>query len=173
MRRQAGFTLIEVMFSLAIVVVVSVGALSMLVFTSRTFAGIGNYVQINTQSREAMDLMSRDIRQAAALTNATSTSLTFTNTDGSLLQYQYDPASHVLYYTNGATGQSGTLLKNCFECTFSLLQSSPVPGSCMLFTNTAVPANCKAIVLNWICRTTNVLSVNSEAMETTRIVLRN
>ena len=43
----------------------------------------------------------------------------------------------------------------------------------MLFTNTAIAANCKAIEVNWLCRATNMSSMDTEMMESSRIVLRN
>jgi Tfp pilus assembly protein PilW len=170
---QSGFTLIECLIAASLTLVVVASILSTVIFTFRTFVGIGNYAQINCQTRMAMDKMSRDIRQSAALTSGTSTSLIFTNFNGSQLQYQYNPSAQTLTYSNAATGEGGTLLKNCVSCTFSLFQFNPVPGSCMLFTNATTSSNCKVVEVNWICRITNNLSVNSEMMETTRIVLRN
>jgi prepilin-type N-terminal cleavage/methylation domain-containing protein len=173
MRSQSGFTLIESIITVSIVMVAMAGVLSASVFSYRTFASINNYAQLNRQTRMAMDKMSRDVRQTAALTNGTSASLDFTNFDGSRLQYQYNTNAQTLTYSNAATGEGGTLLKNCVSCTFSMFQFDPVPGSCMLFTNTTTASNCKVVEVNWTCRTTNVLSVNSDMMETARIVLRN
>jgi Tfp pilus assembly protein PilW len=173
MRSQSGFTLLESLITVSIVMVAMASVLSASVFSYRTFASINNYAQLNRQTRTAMDKMSRDIRQTAALACGTSTSLTFTNIDGSQLQYQYNPSAQTLTYSNAATGEGGALLQKCVSCTFSLFQFDPVPGSCMLFTNTTTTSNCKVIEVNWICRTTNSLSVNSDMMETTRIVLRN
>ena len=90
MRPQSGFTLIESLIAASLALVVITSLLAATIFIHRTFVGIGNYVQLDRQTRAAMDRMSRDIRQSAALTNGTSTSLSFTNIDGSLLQYQYD-----------------------------------------------------------------------------------
>lgn len=172
-RRQSGFTLVESLITVAIVLVVVSIATSATIFAYRTYVGIGNYAQLDRQSREAMGKMERDIRQAAALTNGTSISLNFTNFDGSALWYQYNTNSQTLTYSNAATRQGGTLLRNCVSCTFSLFQINPVPGSCMLFTNTAIAANCKAIEVNWLCRATNMSSMDTEMMESSRIVLRN
>ena len=92
-RRQSGFTLVESLITVAIVLVVVSIATSATIFAYRTYVGIGNYAQLDRQSREAMGKMERDIRQAAALTNGTSISLNFTNFDGSALWYQYNTNS--------------------------------------------------------------------------------
>lgn len=172
-RRQSGFTLVEILITVSIILVGLAMVFSTAIFAGRAFAGMGNYIQFNRQSREAMNKMSRDIRQSAALTSATGTSLGFTNVDGSVLQYEYDPESQTLSYTNGSTREGGTLLKKCVSCTFSLLPGTPIPGSCMLVTNTTSIDLCRIIEVNWACRMTNVLSINTETMETSRIVLRN
>jgi len=173
MRHQSGFTLIESLITVALVMMVTTMIITVTIFTYHTFGGIGNYIQHDHQTREAMDKMSRDIRQSAALLSGTSTSLNFTNTDGSPLQYLYDPNARTLTYSNATTREGGILLQDCVSCTFSLFQFNPVSGSCMLFANSTTSSNCKVVEMNWICRTTNSLSVNSDMMETMRIVLRN
>lgn len=172
-RRHSGFTFVECLIAVAITLVSSTMLLTATICLSRTFVCIGNYVTLNRQARGAMDMMSRDIRQAAGLVSGGSSYLNFTNYDGSALQYQYNTSAKTLTYTNGFNGQSGTLLWNCVSCSFSMFLRSPVPGSCMAFTNIATSSGCKVIEVNWVCQTTNLFSLNSEMVETTRITLRN
>ena len=173
MRPQNGFTLIESLVMVSLALMTLTALLTTSVYTYRAFAGIGNYTQLNRQTRSAMAKITRDVRQAAALTSGSATNLSFTNLDGSLLKYQYDPSSQTLVYTNAGAGEGGTLLQCCISCQFSLFQFNPASGTCMLFTNATTASNCKVVELNWICRKTNLLSMNSEMMETARIVLRN
>ena len=173
MRRQAGFTLVESLIAFGIAMVVITIVLSSVICTYHTFSSLTNYVQYNSQARIAMDKMSRDIRQAAALTNCTATSLAFTNTDGTLLSYQYNAGAQTLTYTNQGSNQGGILLKYCTACTFYAFLNSPVSGSCMLFTNTTSASGGKIIQVNWTCCLTNVSVTNSSMMESTRIVMRN
>jgi prepilin-type N-terminal cleavage/methylation domain-containing protein len=172
MRHHSGFTLVESLITVSIVSVVVAVVVAATICTQRTFAGINHYLQLDCQSREAINQMARDIRQSVALTNSTSTSLSFTNLDGSLLQYVYDPNAQTLTYTNAGTQQGGTLLNYCAYCAFSLFRSAPVADSCMQL-NSATAANCKVIEMNWICQNTNGAALNSAAMETSRFVIRN
>ena len=59
-----GFTLMELLvaFGLGVFVVGVVVALS--IFTSANFLGTANYVRLNDQSRNAVDQISREIRNA-------------------------------------------------------------------------------------------------------------
>src|SRR5690242_21965349 len=65
--RLGGFTLAELMISIAVGVVV-VGAVAALsVISVQNFAAMSNYVQMNDQSRIALDKISREVRKATAL----------------------------------------------------------------------------------------------------------
>src|SRR5256885_12440772 len=57
------------------VVLAAVMALSL--FSARSFAALGNYVDLDIKSRTALDQMSSDIRQADKLTAASTNSLTY------------------------------------------------------------------------------------------------
>lgn len=169
----SAFTLTEVLIAAAISAVALAVVITAFTFMYRSFAGMGNYTDMNRQSRAALDTMTRDIRQAGALVSGSSTSLVFTNINGTLLQYTYNPSAQTLTYTNGSTGNGGTLLKNCASCSFAMFQHDPVPGTTMVFTNTTTASNCKVIVLNWKCSKSDVFSLNTELVQTAKIVLRN
>ena len=57
-------TLVEVMVSVALGSMVLAMAGSLWLFGSRSFAAMGNYTDLDAKSRNALDLMSRDIREA-------------------------------------------------------------------------------------------------------------
>ena len=163
----------ESMVALGISVLCMAAVMTTFVIIYRGFTGIANYADLNRQSRIALDKMTRDIRQTGALTNGTATKLAFTNIDGNLLQYTYDPAARTLSSSNFSNGEKGILLTNCTSCVFSMFLYDPVPSTTMTFTNTALPSNSKVIVLTWKCCKTNLFSTDTELVETAKIVLRN
>src|SRR3954465_6901969 len=89
-RRCAGFTLMEmaVAGSIGLLILLSLGAVQM--YSSRSFAAQYNYVDLNNQSHQALDKMSKHIRQTAGMTAFSTNDITFTNSiRGFKLRYTY------------------------------------------------------------------------------------
>ena len=82
-KRASGMTLVEVMVGVALGSMLLAMAGSLWLFGSRSFAAMGNYTDLDAKSRNALDLMSRDIRQATRVTafqnSGTTKWLTVTN----------------------------------------------------------------------------------------------
>jgi hypothetical protein len=170
---QRAFTLVELLIATSISVFVLGTVMVSFVVMGRCFNAVGNYADMDKQSRNALDVMARDIRQTGALTNWTSTNLSFTNMDGGLLSYTYKTNSRVLFYTNGSTGQSGALLKDCTALTFSIFQRTPTNG-CMAFYTASNAQSAKGILMSFTCVRTNYATLtDSEAIETASIIMRN
>ena len=93
---RSGMTLIELVVAVGIATIVfgAVGSLAM--FTSRSFVAMGNYNDLDRNSRNALDRMSRDIRQARQLTAYTPTKLSFLQQDGTTLTFDYDSGAGTL-----------------------------------------------------------------------------
>jgi Tfp pilus assembly protein PilW len=174
-RIQHAWTLMEMMVTLVIgtAVLAAVGVTCS--FANRTLDAIGNYADLDRQSSNALNLMARDVRQTGALTNFNSGALWFTNmSDGNLLKYWWNSDRQTLNWTNQSTAEGGVLLKGCISLSFSLFQRTPVAGTTMTFNSTTNASLAKVVVLEWVCRRTNFLSLaNSESVQTAKIVLRN
>jgi Tfp pilus assembly protein PilW len=172
-RAQRAFTLGELMVATSISVFVLATVMVSFVVISRSFSALGNYADLDRQSRNTLDVMARDIRQTGGLTNWTSTNLSFTNLDGQALIYSYDPNAQVLSYTNGSTGQSSVLLSNCASVTFSIFQRTPTNGPiCFCVASNAYAA--KGIMMSFTCVRTNYLGLtDSESSQTASIIMRN
>lgn len=167
------FTLVELMISASISVFVLATVMVSFVVMSRSFDAIGKYADLDQQSRNTLDVMSRDIRQAGGLTNWTSSNLCFTNLDGTALSYFYNTNSRILTYTNGSTGQSAVLLSNCAFLTFSIFQRTPTNGPVCFYTASNV-ASAKGILMSFTCQLTNYLGlIDSESSQSAIIVMRN
>src|ERR1044071_3105870 len=121
--RCQGMTLVEVLVASGVGSIVLVAVMSLSLFSARSFAALTNYVDLDIKSRTALDMMSADIRQAEALTAATTNSLTFRTVDvttgvTNTLNYNYSPAQ--LSLTRTFAGQTSVLLTNCTFLQFSI-----------------------------------------------------
>jgi hypothetical protein len=172
-RSLRAFTLVEILVATSISVFVLATMMVAFVVLSRSFNAIGNYADLDRQSRNTLEVMVRDIRQTGGLTNWTSTSLSFTNLDGNLLSYSYSTNSRLLSYTNGSTGESSVLLSNCISLSFSIFQRTPTNGPiCFYSASNAISA--KGIMMSFTCLRTNYLGLtDSEFIESASIVMRN
>jgi Prokaryotic N-terminal methylation motif len=172
-RSQRAFTLVEILVATGIGVFVIATVMISFVIMSRCFNAVGNYADLDRQSRNTLDVMARDIRQVGGLTNWTSTNLTFTNIDGAILSYTYNSTTGLLTYTNGSIGQSGVLLSNCTSLTFSIFQRTPTNGPICFYTASNA-FSAKGILMSFTCLRTNYLGLtDSESVETASVIMRN
>jgi hypothetical protein len=152
--------------------------LALLMYTANCFFMMGNYVALDGQSRNAADVMGREIRDSSALlafgTNSPAY-LQFTNaTSGSTVTFTYYTSNGTLVFAK--TGQAAqTLLTNCNYWTFSLFNRAPSISSTNITfyaaTNSTV---CKLVDLSWECsRQVRGSKINTESVQTAQIMLRN
>lgn len=162
----------ELMVATAISSVVAVGVAAMMFYSGRSFAAIANYVDLDHRSRMALDIMSREIRQANRLTSYTSTSLTFEDYDGAPLSYTYDPDAKTLTRNKNGTPDSKPLLEECDFLQFSIYQRNPVAGTYDQYP-TATASTCKLVQLNWVCsRKIFGVPKNTESVQSAKVVIR-
>jgi Prokaryotic N-terminal methylation motif len=183
-RSASGFTLVETMVAMATgsLLIGSVVALGM--YTGRSFNIMGNYVDLDAQSRHAADVLGQHIRDASALVAFSTNNpayLTFTNdTAGIRFTITYNASTATLVLTETGLG-SETLLTDCDEWTFSLYDRCPdITTNSISFypaTNSMGqldPNFCKLINMSWKCsRTILGAKLNTESVQTAQIVLRN
>jgi hypothetical protein len=144
-----------------------IGAMSY--HSERSFVAMVNYSDLETRSRNALDTMTREVRQANCLTSYTATSLTFQDFDGQPLSYTYDPSTRELSRTKN--GITSTLLTECDSLSFSVFQRNPTNDFNVVSTTN--PALVKLIQLNWKCsRTIFKSKVNTESVQSAKIVIR-
>jgi type II secretory pathway component PulJ len=165
-------TLIELMVGTAVSSLLAVGVASLIFYTGRSFAAMGNYVILDNQSRLALDKMSREIRQANKVTEATSTSLTFEDSDGQPLKFQYDASAKTLTRIKNGVADDEPLLKDCTFLEFSIFQRNPPNGSYDEYY-VATPATCKLVQLRWVCRKDTLGTVyQTESVQSAKVVIR-
>ena len=140
-------------------------------YSGLNFAGLANYVQLNTASVYALDQLSKDIRQAIALTSYASNQLTFLmDSNQPPLTFTYFSTNKTLVREQGT--DSTTLLRGCDSLQFSIYQRTPIPGTYDQYP-TANATNCKVVTVNWVC-SRSILGnrLNTETEQTAKLVIR-
>ena len=192
-RAARAWTFIEMLIAMAIfsVFMAMVGALS--VYGLRSYVAIGNYVDLDAKSRNALDRMTRDIRQAAQVTGYSTNSsfkwLTFKVNNMDVTGTNVQSVTSITYTWDGTartiicakTGEpTKTYLTECDDWNFALYQRTPHTNLALAYfpaTNAAGVydvALCKLVDMNWKCsRTMLGKKVNTESVQTAQIVLRN
>jgi hypothetical protein len=177
-------TLPEVMISVALGSLIVGLAGSLWLFGSRSFVAMSNYTDLDAKSRNALDLMSREIRQATRVTGFQNTGntrwLQVTNAnEGTVATYTWNAGPRTLVCQK--TGQPDQVyLTECDRWDFSLFQRAPQKGGSYVFfpaTNTAGAFDlsiCKLVNMTWKCSRTLLGSkLNTESVQTAQVVLRN
>ncbi len=180
-----GWTLVEVMVAVGLSSLVLAAVASVTIYTARTSAAMINYTDLDSKSRYALDVISRELREATAVvsfqTNATTKILTLTNAiDGELVNLTYDSKAGTVVLSR--TGQNDLVaLTECDQWGFKLFQRTPIVTSTNVVYYPATNGSgaldlnlCKLISLSWKCsRTILAQKVNTESVQASQIVLRN
>ena len=151
--------------------------MALMFFSARSFAALTNYVDLDNFSRNALDTMSREIRQADRLVSGDDHQLVFQHTNptnGSAfnVSYTYDPDTKQLVRRQHGADESKILLQECDFLRFSIFQRNPINGTYDQYP-TADPDTCKLVQLSWIC-SRNILGkkANTESVQSAKVVIR-
>jgi len=179
LRRQAirGISIAEMWVAMAVSGIILAALLGFTLYTGKSFAALTNYVDLEQKSQNALDTMTREIRQTDFLVSyGTATlngrlitnSLTFMAPDGQQIIYSY--GNRALTRTKGA--EKKTLLTNCDFLSFQVFQRNPISGAYDQYP-TASATNCKLVSVSWVC-SRNILgsAINTESVQTAKIVIR-
>ena len=170
-RGQAAFTLIEMMTASALGLLVATVLATFFYFSTRTFAAMNNYTEMNQLSQMALDKMSKDIRQARQLTSYSTNSLAFSDVNGNSLQFTYNPGARTLVRVGG--GQTTTYLTQCDALQFWIYQRTPISNSFECY-DPAYVTNARVIQVTWNCsRQIRGTKATTESVESATITLRN
>ena len=165
-----------------ILVVMGISAILMLALTcffmlsGRSFAAFFNYVDLDDANRVAMDILSRDIRQANRVTSFTTNGagqrLVLEDFDLSSITYDYDSTNRTLTRIKGS--ESRVMLGECDSLAFDLRKRTPIRGTYEYYPAASTEvANAKIIDVAWVCsRKIFGRRENTESVQTARIVIR-
>ena len=169
-RLRAGFTLAEFTIASGIVGVLMVALMSFSIFSGRSLLAMGNYIDLDSQSRRALDNLTKEVRRSQTVKAYTTNSITLTDYDADDLMYTYSPSARTLTRTKQNT--TTTVLENCDSLTFNMLARDPVSSSWDLTATTNL-TQCKALWVYWKCSRTFIApQVNASTMTSANIVLR-
>jgi Tfp pilus assembly protein PilW len=177
-RRSAGMELVEMLIAIGAGLLLLSSVLSITVYTARSFAALGNYADLDRYSRNALDVMSREIRQTRLLVSYQTNRLVFQDNDGVAdLIYHWNSANGVL--TRQKAGTTTILLTNCDSLCFNIYQRNPsnnfnfYPATNNI-TGLFDPTMCKLVNVSWTCsRQIRGDRANTESIQTAKIVMRN
>lgn len=178
-RREAGLTLMELMVAMTVgmIILAIIGSVSL--WSSKSFAAMANYTDLDNASRNALDRLTREIRQVRGLISYSETGtqkeLALLDDDGQPIYFRYNPGSQTLSRTK--SGTSEILLRECNALSFSLYQRNNVSNTFNQYSvasGTNAALTCKVIQVNWVCsrRLLPTELINSESVQTAKIVIR-
>ena len=175
--RQAGaFSLVEMLIAAGVATIVLTMTMTIYMFGLRSFAAIGNYAVMDSKSRQALDLMLKEVRQASKVVGFQTTgttrwlSVASTNSPAATNTFTWDSTTSL--FTWAKTGQATrTLLTGCSQWSFGCYMRAPDANG--NFVATTDGARTKLINMSWSCSRTNAFKVNTESMVTAEVVLRN
>jgi type II secretory pathway pseudopilin PulG len=176
----AAWTLVEMMVGLAVFAIAGLALVMIFMFSVRSYAAMANYAVLDQYNRQAMDIVTYELRQAQKIadyqSNATSRSLSITNGDGLLVTYTFD-ATLQQVRRQASDGTSKVLLTNCNLLDFGLYMRPPTNGTFDVYpiqSGSNWQQTVKVVQLSW--KTSMMISpiakVNSEDIQTARIVIR-
>jgi type II secretory pathway pseudopilin PulG len=184
-RRGAGMTLVELLVAVAASSLMLAAAMTMWIFSMRSFAAAGNYMDLDAKSRGAVDLMLRDLRDATEIVgyqnNGSNNWLRVTNAQvaNSGANYAWDSSSRKLICQRPGEAD-WVFLTECDAWDFQFYQRTPHTSGIYVFypaTNawgTTDVSIAKLVNMSWKC-SRNLLGrkANTENVQTAQVVLRN
>jgi prepilin-type N-terminal cleavage/methylation domain-containing protein len=172
-RSLSGFTLLEMMVAMGLGSIILAAACSFFIFCSKSMAGLSNYYDLDRTSRNALDVMTANIRQAHHLIGFATNQLVFTNENGTAFSFTYNASNQTLVATNN--GERTVLLTNCDLMNFYLYSGVNTNAGFGFYSTTNI-SNAKLIEVQWHCyRLTYGATTNAdtENIQSAQIVVRN
>ena len=170
-RRCGGWSLPEMMVAVGVGLTFLVALVVIFVTCSISFAEVGNYINMDRHSRNALDHMTRNIRSAKLLTSFDPAVLVFNydSAGATNLAYRYNSSSGVLTeeWTASGTTTTNALLTGCSSLAFSLYDRD------LAATTDVSAGQGKVIGVAWNCSGTALSRTNTEYMQQAQIVIRN
>ena len=172
---RSGLTLVELVIALAVAVLVASVIASLSMLFARSLATVINHVEIEAQSRQTLDTISREIRRATSVTAFGTNSITLAVASNQVT-YAYDSGAATLTRVErnalGTVLDSSVFLRGCDSASFEIYQRNATNATYELFpsaaTNTA-----KIVRLRWnLSRKIFDRKHSVETVNSARVVIR-
>jgi len=163
-------SIMEMMVALLIGSIVIAAVYSLTLFTAKSFAAMANYGDLDNASRNALDTLSRDLRQSRSLASFATNRLVLVDCNTNNLTYSWDQSARQVTRTD--VNGSAVLLSQCDYLSFDISQRNP--SNNFTFYPTTNASLAKLVDVSWRCsRTIFGSKVNTESVQTAKIVIRN
>lgn len=177
-QHRSGWTLVELMIAMTLGMIVMGVVILTIIFVQRSFAIVGNYHDLDKDSRQTLDVLSRDIRSISNLTTFTSSStsarITLVDMVGNQIDYKWNGSNFTRSVTAPGAGSAITtvVLKNCDYLSISNYQRNASAN--FTFVPTSSLDQTKLIDVRWHCwRPIIGVHLTTESVQTAKIVVRN
>jgi hypothetical protein len=173
-----GFTYVELMVASALGTVLVALLLVLTLYGQQSFGLMTGYSELDAKSRNAVTLLSKEIREATRVVDARNSSgvksLTLTNAiDAVTVKLVWDATERNLIMQK-TPGTNGTLLSGCDSWDYALYDGAPsITGGKVSFGSSASPATCKLIEMSWNCSRNILGKTTASSVESVRFGLRN
>jgi len=164
-------TLIELMVavfigSLAFTALTYVG-----IYTTRSFAALGNYMELDKNSRNTLDRMTQVIRESDGVLSWSNHELVVSY-GTQPLRFTYIPATKKVLMTE-TNGTQRLLLEGCDFLDFQIFQRTSMAGVYDQYPITSDEADAKIVQVSWVCSRSLIGElINSESVQSAKIVIR-
>jgi hypothetical protein len=184
LRSLAAWTLAEMSIAMCVSSIIMAALMQTTLFTSRSFVAMGNYADLDRASRNALDTMTRDIRQAKVFSPIYSSTnfMYFTNMDNSYFGYVWDANNKTMVRVDGDYNagsstfinvRTNILLTGCQYFSFRIWLRNPTNGFVFPYSANTSPVDTKLVDVSWRCSRRVLAQFNTESVQTAKIVLRN
>jgi prepilin-type N-terminal cleavage/methylation domain-containing protein len=173
-KRKRGFTLVEMMVATGLFGIVSAAVCYLYFYSTRGFAAMATYADLDKINRTAMDTLTREIRQARLVTNVATNSFSLINGDGIAVTYWFNSGAKQ-FVRAAADGSSKVLVSDCDLINFDVYQRNNIAGT---WDQYPVATNnwseyVKVIQLTWRASRKVPLGPGvSENVQTAKIIIR-
>lgn len=108
---RRAFTMVEMMFTVVLLALALASIVPTFGFFAKSIAGLGNYSTMSSDSRNALEIIARDLHTAETLTAGSANSLTLvlpSELDSAAVVYTYDSTAKTLTRTHTPSGSATT-----------------------------------------------------------------
>jgi hypothetical protein len=129
-----------------------------------------NYYNFENEGQLALDIFSRDVRQAYRVASNSTTMVALAGTNSSVITYSYKPDTQQFMRTDA--GGSRVLLNNCLHFHFNYYQRNPTNGVYDQFPAGGA-ATTKMVEISWYSGVQNPNGLyNSADFQSSKVVIR-
>lgn len=169
-RSTRGFTLIELLVAMGLSSILLAAFISAMLFFTKSGLAMGDYYEMESQTRHLLEVFARDTREADNVTQLTATAVTLV-LGSETVQYTYDSTARVIRRSDSAlSGQPPRVLASGISaCAFRAYDQN---GSSIPLTGNPAPLT-KMIQIDVRLQRDQLNQSTQQSITSSRFVLRN